>query len=419
VSRWLDDYHNACSPDKATFGLVRISGRTSLHKTGTWVVEHVRCTDEWSWGLRYVSYDHELSYAKLDRVTHYHINTVKVLGASYVDNIRPLLTVSGEYSEFYDDVISTAQIPEVEEYIKRGEFERIKLSQDHHTLIRPEQIFNQDSTKPNGVTIRGMPAAILRKFREHCAACDYSPTEAEVATLLLYTKQAPDWAVIFVYKLLEIATNIKHFWRLCKTEGIRAKQQQGFMRNDLSVIFELHVLQNRPNDSVDWHSEKAKRETFLPHIKLSKIQIKEHAKSIFAQALGEGKKPERVKWSTYWSERWARMPTGSFVSQYEEDLTYKKAFSTNMNVNKTTLASSMPSNVGLDYFINRPEQIFASTSTKYEWAKVRALYGCDFTSFVLADFSMGTAEDCLPAYFPVGKESTEEQVERKMMCMRS
>lgn len=60
-----------------------------------------------------------------------------------------------------------------------------------------------------------------------------------------------------------------------------------------------------------------------------------------------------------------------------------------------------------EYYYNRVPMIYSSVSTKYEWGKVRALFGCDITSYLMADFPMGQAEECLPSYFPVGQKANE------------
>jgi hypothetical protein len=138
---------------------------------------------------------------------------------------------------------------------------------------------------------------------------------------------------------------------------------------------------------------------------------------MFMAALSSGKRPEKIEWQDYYATRWARMPSGSFVSQYEEDLKYKKQFKNSRNANKATVMASMDKR-SLEFYLKRTPELYASVSTKYEWGKVRALYGCDITSFLMADFSMGTADECMPDYTPIGNASSEEKIATRIGAMK-
>jgi hypothetical protein len=104
------------------------------------------------------------------------------------------------------------------------------------------------------------------------------------------------------------------------------------------------------------------------------------------------------------------MPVGSVVSQYESDIALKRSLPQDARVKAGWFAAC---NMREHHqWASRHPSIYASTSTKYEWGKVRALYGCDVTSFLHSDFAMANCEDTLPEYFPVGRKANDENVKR-------
>jgi hypothetical protein len=122
-------------------------------------------------------------------------------------------------------------------------------------------------------------------------------------------------------------------------------------------------------------------------------------------------KPVNMTWDKYWRSRWQWSASGSIHSQYIDDEPYieKERYLRN----KFISLIEMP-NCNMDRFLNRPAELHAWSSTKYEWGKQRAIYGTDLTSYVLAHFAFYNCEDLLPNEFPVGRKATEAYVRSKV-----
>nr|WMV64386.1 RNA-dependent RNA polymerase [Uromyces fabae virus] len=313
-------------------------------------------------------------------------------------------------------------------HIKKGQFPREKITQDHHTLLRPEEILKaiwqpyHEKRQRNGKILE---LRVRATNDERLVAIDMLigkveqlgvNTEAAVSTLMLYIVLAPLFAVRLLTTIINEAKSAEEFKAALKYEGVVSKQLQHLNRSDLNYVFELNVLVNRIDSRVDWDDERSKRTTGSNTVQLDPEEVRSIAKKIFIDGRTLGKKAKKMEWDEYWATRWARMPNGSFISQYEEDIKHKRACPINTMANKTSVLSSM-GNVGFDYFFNRQPELFAKTSTKYEWGKVRALFGCDVTSYVMADFAMSNCEETLPAYFPVGKSANDAYVRHVMSRM--
>jgi len=243
-------------------------------------------------------------------------------------------------------------------------------------------------------------------------------TEAVMATFLLYFLISPDIGKGMITAILQHTTSYSDLCAMLKYEGRIAKQLQHARRSDLNTIFELDVLINRIDDTVDWAKEIANRTTDMQLCPIDRDTVYKHAKDIFLSSLSAGQVPKRQEWKHYWAQRWALMPVGSFVSQYQDDVDFKKSLDIGDKANKTTVLCAMAELSHETIAIHRPPEIHATTSTKYEWGKVRALYGCDITSFLNADFVLGNADDILPGYFPVGERATESNVARIFKALR-
>lgn len=311
----------------------------------------------------------------------------------------------------------------------RGQYPRSMITKDHHTHLRPENIlqFHSNAQVTMSEDSKSKIEAVTCKC--DCDRCEALYTliakagtfkldiESTMATFTLYIYTAPEWAVRFLHWIMCISGDDSDLRAALKYEGLVAKQLQHKFRNDLSVIFELSVLVNRVDASVDWVAEKAHRTDNMSVNAIDSHTVKQHAKVIFEQALVAGKVPKPNTWNDYWSMRWATMPVGSFVSQYEEDNREKKQIPDPRLANKTTVLATVGRR-DFTYYSDRQPEIYASVSTKYEWGKVRALYGCDITSMLMADFSMGSADDCLPGYFPVGQNANAEYVSKAFSAMK-
>jgi len=360
-------------------------------------------------------------YVYIPYLDMYAVKANAMVGAVVTGNIRPVSGMSNpDWYSKYD--VKFEYKKNIKLNIKQKQFIREAITHDHHTLMRPEEVvasvfdgarvnYNKNGkilevtvSKQNDMRLLAMKMLVVRAKQLGIV------TEATVATFFLYFCTAPTYAVHMLLDIMANASSPVEFRTTLKLEGAACKQLQHYLRSDLNYIFELNVLFNRMNHDVDWQKELDNRTTKMNVVNLPYDIVYKHACSIFKQARMEGKRPKTKEWKDYWQVRWAAMPTGSFVSQYQEDIEAKKLIPGVFNRNKTTVLSSMKGK-SLEFFTQRPAMIYASTSTKYEWDKVRALYGCDITSYVLADFSMGDCESCLPNYFPVGDDANADYVQ--------
>jgi len=109
----------------------------------------------------------------------------------------------------------------------------------------------------------------------------------------------------------------------------------------------------------------------------------------------------------FWAARWQWSASGSIHSQYLEDtaeLPKQREFRNKF------IALLQIDDVKMEHFLDRPPELIGWTSTKYEWGKLRAIYGTDLTSYVLAHFAFYNCEETLPREFPVGTKATAQYV---------
>ncbi|QGY72626.1 putative RNA dependent RNA polymerase [Plasmopara viticola lesion associated toti 1] len=203
------------------------------------------------------------------------------------------------------------------------------------------------------------------------------------------------------------ARTTKEFTSIAKSISVEAKSLQNIVSMDLREVFELDVLLNRVDGEVDWEQEKENRER--PKLaKLDAEYVRKQARIIFSQAVQCGKKPVKMLWKDYWASRWQWSASGSVHSQYIED--DKFVIKTDRNLkNKFIMISNMPK-LPHSYFLSRSPEVHAWSSTKYEWGKLRAIYGTDTTSYILSNFAMYNCENVLPNRFPVGKAANDRNV---------
>lgn len=423
ISPWLNSRGKVCNRLEAEYGYVGDikMERSGKFRQGSNVMMGTFKMDygEAVYGLAVFGVKTRV-YAKLEMVSYMAEKTYRRLGALYTGNCRAL---SKEARTCYLAASEVGlKVDEAKVMVSPGAYERQKVSQDHHIHLRPEEIVCPEAKGKITKAVECVDKKQIAVIKMLEAVYDKSgsePTEPEVATWLLYASVAPEWAIGYLVHCVNCAIydGAECYSRL-KEESEMAKQLQGTIGLQLNYIFEANVLKNRVDGTVDWHGERKKRETFKPEIKIGAEKVYSRARRIFEQGAAEGGVPRYVEWKQYWRTRWARMPVGSFISQYKEDIDVKNTFDDKRNANKTTVFSAMKNKEHFDFLQRRP-CMYASTSTKYEWGKLRALYGCDVTSFLHSDFAFGDAEDSLPSYFPVGQRATEEAVTEKIKCMAS
>jgi len=230
--------------------------------------------------------------------------------------------------------------------------------------------------------------------------------------LIMWAMSVPDdirpWIAKSGIWLWEFST-VEQFAKTIKNKfTLRLKALQNLVPIDLTPAFEMEVLVNRGVGSVDWDAEESNR-TRPKLAEFDKTAILTECVKLFKRAYSTGSRPKKMKWEKYWKNRYQWAPTGAFHSQYPEDLMFLAK--DRLSRNKLDTLTKMPKR-SLEYFLNRPPQIRAWASTKYEWTKMRAIYGVDATNFILTGFAMGDCERTLSNIFPIGDTATEENVRR-------
>lgn len=270
-----------------------------------------------------------------------------------------------------------------------------KISQFHHNHVRMCDLFG-DKDAVQLVGDEAMLALYLDKFTDKAVTH---------TTFFTYYRVLDEETRKLFVNMLRLNDGIT--LDMLKLEGTKAKQLQHLSKINLAKIFELSVLVNRIETDVDWSAEKDHR-TKPETVKISYSDVLERAIKLFTMARGEGKRPIKMEWEDYWLQRAAITPPGAVHSEHDIDKPYIDAIHRQDRTKKTVVAS-MPF-VQQDYWINRDPQMHAYTSTKYEWGKVRALYGCDLTSHINADFGLLQCEDTFPHFIPTGSFATPEYV---------
>lgn len=348
----------------------------------------------------------EVYYAKFKDITKYHDVISQKVGGLITGNMT--CWSKKHKSSGYDDlVLSTREKRDL--IINKFKYKykiknkiNSKITQYHHLHVRLKDLYcNKDS-----VILTGMEAYLAMLLDK------YNDVEACHATFILYYRLLPNKERLLFESLLISYDTIKREW--LKIEGTRAKQTQHGTEYDMSKLFELNVLENRVDEEVDWVKERYNRE--VPNTvtalydKVFNLTVK-----LFHTAKQQGKRPMKSSWSDYWSQRAIAMPSGAVHSVYAEDNEVIAMLPRGAK-NKKGFCSALD-NFSQDKFLNRKAQITANVSTKYEWGKTRALYGCDITSHINSDFGLMGCEDTFPNFIPTGSAATPEQVKFEMKSM--
>nr|AMB17466.1 RNA-dependent RNA polymerase [Delisea pulchra totivirus IndA] len=269
-----------------------------------------------------------------------------------------------------------------------------KVSSGHHEHFRANEMW----------------AAITKVGRarsQNLARLGFQPHHAMMSGLLLWMEILNDELLDFILgtNLLDSNT-LEEFVKRGKRISVKAKQLQNLLTMDLRPLFEIDVLTNRILKEVDWDQERMNRET--PNLAVFDEEfIYRKARDIFGRVDNKRKRPEKVKWDRFWNNRWQWSAAGSIFCTYDED---KQFVSKDRNLaNKFLSLIKMPER-SCEYWLSRQPRIDARASVKYEWGKVRAIYGCDLTSYILSTYAFSGCEDSLPSEFPVGNKATAKYV---------
>jgi hypothetical protein len=287
------------------------------------------------------------------------------------------------------------------DFSKLLELPKEKISGEHHIHFTAQEVW--DTLKQAD-----------KKYVSETLQVPQSFSTSAVAGMILWLSQCPEHLrpLISTTKLFS-AQDYKAFTKLGKATSTRAKALQNLQETDLRVIFELDTLVNRVTGSVDWASEKENR--INPRLaNINPDFVYDVARKLFSQQTHEAEPARRLSWNEFWGNRWQWTASGSYHSQYIEDQEYK--YKDQQLRNKFIAAIAMPE-VSIDHFSHRTPEIQAWSSVKYEWGKQRAIYGTDFTSYVLTHFLFYNAEDTLGAQFPVGSKARPSYVSARVSAM--
>lgn len=353
-------------------------------------------------------------YADVDRLTRSsRVNTA--LAAALISG-RLTHDLSGNTNNLRDYYAVSPRLIGLEWYgtkfsIDSEQLVTDKISSWHHSHLRLRDLAKCD--RHDGIytyTFNNLEAFIMRRL------LPLTNNEVTLTTFLTYIRVCPDWCARLLATMVALSDTLDQLTTILKELSQTAKQTQHIYRDDLSYIFELNVLINRVQGDVDWDKELRNRTDEMQLAQPDIRQIYKDAYQLFSDAISTGRKPIKMSWRDYDAQRWAMAPGGTIHDSSGLITPYIKAIHSEYRT-KFTVYSHMP-DTDLDEWTSAPPEIHARPSTKYEWGKVRALYGCDAISHKITDFAFAGAEDALPQFMPTGAAATEHNVTRMLMAMK-
>lgn len=410
MSCYLNDLALPCGPSQARFVLVEIGGGHQS-TNGLLAPFYSIMYRERVIGFVEERNGYDYLYADLKMVSRYTPTVMSVVGALLAGNARCGLTAEN-HRDFYSVKYELGAPKPTHKVLlsaleATAEWEVSQITQVHHLYITWHELVEvyKHILDSDDYTSGYRATLALRLLRG--AASKGIKNRVSINTHLTYVAVAPLFALRVLAWIWDSTGSEAEYMARLKREGTYPKQLQTMFRDDLAQVYELQVLRNREFDHVNWEVEVEHRTspTLAP---LDPATVYRHAVAIFMQARRAGARQRVHSWSDYWAMRWSHMPVGSVVSQYDEDKALKASLPRDARVKAAWFAANK--NNKHAFWLSRKPEIYASTSTKYEWGKVRALYGCDVTSFIHADFAMGDCEDMLPPNFPVGSRANEAYV---------
>jgi hypothetical protein len=285
-----------------------------------------------------------------------------------------------------------------------GEFDRAKVTAEHHTHYRPEEIWEVASH--NKAKMRAM-ALLLKRLRGINGI-----TEAAVATFMAYILFCRPQVAYIIASSRKIwaSKDVGALADTLKELSTPLKSLHNREIIDLTEMFEMACLVNRGIGKIDWSKEREHR------VKPDVVEVKpqdvyDHATKIFLEGEQKGFRYRKMTLDKYIGSRWEWVPTGSVHSQYEEDKPWiKKEY---RHRTKFVTINSMK-RYELERLFERKPEIHAWASVKYEWAKQRAIYGVDLTSSVVTNYAMFRCEDVFKHRFPLGEEAAATRVHKRL-----
>lgn len=291
---------------------------------------------------------------------------------------------------------------------REGEFDRAKVTAEHHTHYRPEEL--SQIIKESG-HLRRAANIVLSRLRKVEGV-----TEAVVSTFLcyiLYARPQVAYLIACSKRLWREQIDVLGLANILKTLSTPLKSMQRHEILDLSQMFELQVLVNRGVGKVDWSKEKENR--LQPNVvKVDPRDVYREARQAFQMGKRHGYRYTKMDMNKYIDCRWEWVPSGSVHSQYADD---KRFIAKNYRHRTKFVTLNMMDAEHIRGMFNRRPEIHAWASVKYEWAKQRAIYGVDLTSTVLTNYAMYRCEEVLKHRFPVGEDAEAGRVHKRLKYM--
>lgn len=340
-------------------------------------------------------------YSALENITYGQPKISAYVGGMLTGNLRGWLAPNGDNYYASLELIGDKLMDEnvARKYSYKLDKVREKISSGHHYHVRLVDLYK----RADEVEVVG-PEALLLEYLDK-----FNQVEATHATFITYWRTV-DTRIRSVFAAMMYCNNgIDMKW--LKEEGKAAKQSAGLTDIKLIQLYEINVLVNRLDVPVDWAVEQEHR--VRPELaRIQPASIYKHATMLFHLAKLEGKQPVKMSYDEYWQQRSIAMPAGAIHDETPEINEKIKMLPRELK-NKKGLASTL-GDLPQDYFLQREKMINAYPSTKYEWGKTRALYGCDFVSHVHADFGLLACEETFPYFVPTGDQANNDYIKRVM-----
>nr|WGM49123.1 RNA-dependent RNA polymerase [Umbelopsis ramanniana virus 7] len=342
-------------------------------------------------GLTYVYYHVDQLLSPMSR------NILGILSRHFMD----------DFTGYYNDMCSLDNVflgmgqanPVLRHsHAQLGKLSKAKISAEHHIHYTALEVWEVLDDKQ-------------RRQAEQAYRITSEATTTMMAGVMLWLAMLPKSLFDkFVTTDVLDAPTMVDFAKRAKKLSVTAKSYQNIVEDDLRMIFEVDVLVNRDVGKVDWQGEKGNR-VHPDTVNIAKKTVYEEARRLFSRTDATRRKPRKMSWEDFWKTRWQWSASGSVHSQYAKDI--ENLPKERELRNKFILLTQTPYRE-FDFYAKRTPQIQAWSSVKYEWGKMRAIYGTDLTSYVLAHYAFYNCEDTLPNEFPVGNKARPSYVSAKV-----
>ncbi|UHK03129.1 MAG: RNA-dependent RNA polymerase [Sanya totivirus 5] len=310
------------------------------------------------------------------------------------------------YNAFRPDRTLLARLPNNLQVCEE-DFPRAKVSGEHHTHYRVAEIATVFRREARMNKICALLYERLRLVE--------GVTYATVCGFMLYLLYCrPQIAyIIALSNVIWEAKNYEELDSILNALSAPLKSLQSDYGVDLTQMFELQVLINRGVGKVDW--DKEIQERVRPDvINLPAEKVYQEAMQIFKQGINMGFTYPDMTLKKYIQTRWEWIPSGAVHSQYPDDKVFMPKC--HRHRNKFVAVNAMP-DLYLQRIFERPPEIHAWASVKYEWAKQRAIYGVDLTSSIITNYAMFRCEEILKHRFMVGEDAEAGRVHKRLKYM--